>query len=159
MPKQRPKGLFLQFVHSFGHAFRGLFWALGSQRNLRFHLAAAVWVCYLGFFARFSAGQWGLIALCCGSVLAAELGNTALEVLCDKVCPEHDSAIGRCKDVAAAAVLVAAIAAVAVGLLLFCQSGRPARLLAALRSPWPLPLTALLLLASWLLVRGGLNKK
>jgi len=53
-----------------------------------------------------------------GAVLAAELFNTALEHLADHLHPEVDPRIGLVKDCAAAAVLVAAIAAAAVGIAL-----------------------------------------
>ena len=45
--------------------------------------------------------------------------NTALERLCDKVCPERDDLIKKCKDIAAGAVLIAAIFAAAIGVVLF----------------------------------------
>ena len=45
--------------------------------------------------------------------------NTALERLCDKVCPEKDDLIKKCKDIAAGAVLVSAIFAAAIGVVLF----------------------------------------
>jgi len=54
-------------------------------------------------------------------VIAAELFNTTLEVLIDYAWPEHHPMIGRAKDVAAAAVLVAACATALVGALLFAR--------------------------------------
>ena len=52
-------------------------------------------------------------------VLAAEAVNSAIEALADRVSPGYDEAIKRTKDLAAGAVLLTAIAAAAVGLLIF----------------------------------------
>lgn len=59
-----------------------------------------------------------LIAACVGLVLAFELMNSALEYLIDKVHPEIAPEIKRAKDAAAAAVLVASITALAVGVMM-----------------------------------------
>ena len=45
--------------------------------------------------------------------------NSAIEALADRVSPGYDEAIKRTKDLAAGAVLLTAIAAAAVGLLIF----------------------------------------
>jgi diacylglycerol kinase len=106
-------------LYSFRHAGRGLRWAVSSQANLRVHLAAAALVLVLALLFRFSSLEFVALLLCFAIVIAAELFNTTLEVLIDYAWPEHHPMIGRAKDVAAAAVLVAAIGAAAVGLLLF----------------------------------------
>jgi diacylglycerol kinase (ATP) len=106
-------------LYSFRHAGRGLRWAVSSQANLRVHLAAAAVVLILALLFRFSSLEFVALLLCFAVVIAAELFNTTLEVLIDYAWPEHHPMIGRAKDVAAAAVLVAAIGAAAVGLLLF----------------------------------------
>ena len=59
----------------------------------------------------------GLLAI--GLVWAMEALNTAIELLADEVSLEQRARIGRAKDVAAFAVLAAALAAVAIGLLVF----------------------------------------
>lgn len=106
-------------LYSFRHAGRGLRWAVSSQANLRVHLAAVALVLVLALLFRFSSLELVALLLCFAIVIAAELFNTTLEVLIDYAWPEHHPMIGRAKDVAAAAVLVAAIGAAAVGLLLF----------------------------------------
>ncbi|TME48490.1 MAG: diacylglycerol kinase family protein [Chloroflexi bacterium] len=106
-------------VYSFRHAGRGLRWAVSSQANVRVHLAAAVVVLIAALILRFSAMEFVGLLLCFAIVIAAELFNTTLEVLIDYAWPEHHPMIGRAKDVAAAAVLIAAIGAAAVGVLLF----------------------------------------
>jgi len=60
---------------------------------------------------------WAIVALAIGLVFAAELLNTALEAVVDLVCPEQHPLAKLAKDCAAAAVLVAALAAAAAGVL------------------------------------------
>jgi diacylglycerol kinase (ATP) len=106
-------------LYSFRHAGRGFAWAVSSQANLRVHLVAAAVVLIAAIVLRFSVIELVALLLCFAIVIAAELFNTTLEVLIDYAWPEHHPMIGRAKDVAAAAVLVAAIGAAVVGVLLF----------------------------------------
>ena len=108
-------------LYSFRHAGRGFAWALSSQANLRVHLLIAFVVLIAALLFRFTALEFVGLVLCFSVVIAAELFNTALEVLIDYAWPEHHPMIGRAKDVAAAAVLVAAGAAALVGALLFAR--------------------------------------
>jgi undecaprenol kinase len=58
---------------------------------------------------------WAVVALAIGLVLAAELLNTALEAVVDLVSPDDHPLAKRAKDVAAAGVLAASLAALAAG--------------------------------------------
>jgi diacylglycerol kinase len=104
---------------SFGHAFRGIASALRSEVHLRFHAFATVVVTGLGFYFDISRTEWALVALAVGTVWTAELMNTAVEALTDLVSPEYHPLAGKAKDVAAGAVLLAALAALVVGALIF----------------------------------------
>ena len=108
-------------LYSFRHAGRGFSWALSSQANLRVHFVAAAVVLIAALVLRFSVIEFVGLVLCFTVVVAAELFNTTLEVLIDYAWPEHHPMIGRAKDVAAAAVLVAAAGAAIVGILLFAR--------------------------------------
>ncbi len=110
---------FASVLRSFGPALAGLAWALKTQRNLQVHAMAAVLVVSLGFWLRLADWEWCVVLLATGLVWVAELLNTALEVLADRVTKEREDSIRRVKDTAAAAVLMAALAAVAVGLVVF----------------------------------------
>jgi diacylglycerol kinase (ATP) len=92
---------------------------LASQHNAWIHLAATVLVLVAGFLAGVSAGEWIALALAIGIVWCAEGLNTAIELLGDEISMEHRERIGCAKDVAAFAVLVAASAAVVVGIVVF----------------------------------------
>lgn len=106
-------------MKSFYHAFRGLLLLIRSQKNARIHLFFFLLAMCGGFLFEINALEWALIFLCSGLVIAVEAVNTALEKLADSVHPDHHSGIGESKDIAAAAVLITAIAALSVGLIIF----------------------------------------
>lgn len=106
-------------LRSFGPALAGLAWAVKTQRNLQVHAIATVLVAGMGTWLRLAAWEWCAVLLASGLVFAAELLNTAIEVLADRVSKEREEAIRRVKDTAAAAVLIAALAALGVGLVVF----------------------------------------
>jgi diacylglycerol kinase len=106
-------------LRSFGPALAGLAWALKTQRNLQVHGIATVLVAGLGLWLNLATWEWCVVLLAVGLVLAAELLNTAIEVLADRVSKEREEPIRLAKDTAAAAVLVAALAALGVGLVVF----------------------------------------
>jgi diacylglycerol kinase (ATP) len=76
-------------------------------------------VVILGYLLGISHLEWCAIALACAAVWTAEALNTAIEFLSDATTREIDPLVGKAKDVAAGAVLIAAVAAVIVGLLVF----------------------------------------
>lgn len=100
-------------------ALRGVRFLVASSPNARIHLVATLAATGLGLWLRLAPAQWAWIALAAGAVWAAEAANSAIETLADRVSPAWDEAIGRAKDLAAAAVLAAALAAAAIGLLIF----------------------------------------
>ena len=101
---------------SLGHAFRGLA-VFAREPNVAIHLAVAAAVLALAAWLEVPLPQCALLVLAIGLVLALEALNTALEALADRVAPERHPLVARAKDVAASAVLLAALAAAATGLL------------------------------------------
>ena len=95
---------------------RGLLLAAGG-RNLRVMLAASGGVVAVGAAYRVDGGTWTVLLLCIGLVLGSEVANSAIERLADVVQPERDPAIRDVKDIAAGGVLVASVAAAAVGVV------------------------------------------
>ena len=106
-------------ILSFRPALAGVGWALKTQRNLQVHAATTVLVLGLGFWLKIAPWEWCVVVLATGLVWAAELLNTAIEVLADRVSKKREEPIRRVKDAAAAGVLLAATAAFVVGLIVF----------------------------------------
>lgn len=107
------------FLKAFVYAWQGIFHAVRTQRNMRVHLTAVVYVTAFSFFYDLTRAEYALLALTFGAVISAELINTAIEAAVDLCSPERHSLAKIAKDAAAGAVLAAAIFAVVVGVLLF----------------------------------------
>ena len=106
-------------VRSFGPAFRGIAAMLRAEHNARIHALATVVAVGAGRGFGITRGEWLAIVLVIALVWVAEAFNSALEALGDAVSVDPHPLIARAKDVAAGAVLLAAIAAVVVALLVF----------------------------------------
>ena len=106
-------------LRSFGHAFRGLKVLLQTQHNARIHAVATFMVVAAGALFGISPVEWALVALAVAGVWAAEALNTAIEFLVDLASPELHPLAAKAKDVAAGAVLVAAIGSLVVAVVVF----------------------------------------
>jgi diacylglycerol kinase (ATP) len=116
----RPNSLtFTGRLRSVRYAVRGLGIMVRTQHNAWLHAAATVLVVALGLVCRLSAAEWCWIVLAVMAVWIAEALNTAFEFLTDVASPTFHPIAGKAKDVAAGAVLIAALGSVAIGLLVF----------------------------------------
>jgi len=112
------KEFFYSRAASFGHAFRGWWHVLKTQQNAWIHAIVAVLVFSVSFWLQLPARDWAVIILTITMVFTAEFINTAIEAVVDLASPSHHPLAKVGKDVGAAAVLIAAIAAVLIGLLI-----------------------------------------
>ena len=106
-------------VRSFKCAFKGMRVMIATQHNAWLHAIATVLVIGFGLVFRLSTAEWSVLVLAMMSVWTSEALNTAFEFLTDVASPEFHPLAEKAKDVAAGAVLIAAIGSEAVGLLIF----------------------------------------
>jgi diacylglycerol kinase (ATP) len=147
MTPERGKTTLLQ---SFNHAFQGLVYAVRHQRNMRIHMAVALIVLVASIFLNVSRLELVIIFATIAFVLMAELMNTAIEALVDIVTEEYDPRAKVAKDLAAGAVLIAAINALVVAYLVLADrlANVSLELLGVIRrSPTHLTIVALALVA------------
>ncbi len=104
---------------SFGYALAGLRHVLRTQRNARIHLIIALLAITLAAVLRLSLIEWAILALTIGFVFVAEMFNSVAEAAVDAVTQRFHPLAKTAKDIAAGAVVFAAIISVIVGLLLF----------------------------------------
>jgi undecaprenol kinase len=104
---------------SFQAAFSGLRRLITSERHFQLHLSAATCAIILAAFLDFSRLEWAILLVTIGLVLVAEGLNSAIERAIDTTTPGFHPLAKAAKDIAAAAVLIAAIISVVVGLLLY----------------------------------------
>lgn len=107
------------FWRSFVYAFNGIRVAIKEERNIRFHLCAAVYVFVFSLFYNFGRTEYILLAIITAGVISLELVNSALERAVSRPSPERYVTAGAVKDMAAGAVLVFSIAAAVCGVFLF----------------------------------------
>jgi diacylglycerol kinase len=111
---RRRKGSLLS---SFLHALEGLGYVLRAERNARIHLAMAILVILVSACLGISPAEWALIAIAIALVFVGEMLNTVVELEVDLIMPEDNILAKHVKDVAAGAILVAAVVAAVIGLL------------------------------------------
>ncbi len=109
------------YTDSVNCAIEGILHAARTQKHMRNHFVTALVLLFALLILRVSALEFILIAISVSFVLFAELMNTAIEVVVDMVSPEFNPLAKVAKDVAAGAVLVAAIGAVVMGLLVLSR--------------------------------------
>ncbi len=105
-------------IAAFGHAFRGWHYVMRTQQNAWIHATISIIVFAVCFWLRLSPRDWAVIILTITMVFAAEFVNTAIEAVVDLASPTKHPLAKVGKDVGAAAVLVAALAAILIGLLI-----------------------------------------
>jgi diacylglycerol kinase len=105
--------------HSFGFAWQGLKALFLTEHNAWIHAGLTIVVIALSFLLQVSRTEAAILILTMALVWATEILNTALEKMADFISTEKHPQIGLVKDLAAAAVLVAAVAALLIGTLIF----------------------------------------
>ena len=105
-------------LRSFGYAFQGWGYVLRNEPNSWIHAFITVLIIPLAFWLHLPARDWAVLLLAIIMVWAAEFFNTAIESIVDLVSPEEHPLAKASKDVGAAAVLIAALTSILIGLLI-----------------------------------------
>jgi diacylglycerol kinase len=106
----------------FGYALSGIAHTVRTQRNMRIHLVVAVLALVAAAALRLTPGEWAIILICIGLVLATEMLNTAIEAIVDLNSPDIHPLAKIAKDVGAGIVLIFSFVAVAVGLVIYISA-------------------------------------
>jgi diacylglycerol kinase (ATP) len=106
-------------LRSVGFALQGLHALWATQPNVRIHAVATSCVVAAGWYCQIGRTDWLALVLAIALVWVAEALNTGIEWAVDLASPDHHPLAGKAKDVAAAGVLLASMAAVVIGLLVF----------------------------------------
>lgn len=104
-------------LNAFGPALTGWAYVLRSQQNAWLHAVASLIVFAASIWLGIGRLEWAVILAAVAFVWIAEFLNTALEAVVDLASPQHHPLAKVGKDIGAAAVLIAAINAVVIGLL------------------------------------------
>lgn len=115
---------YLKLFRSFFYAFRGIFYVIRTERNMRIHLTCLIYmfsILTLTDWFTLSRSDWAILLVASGTVIAGEVFNTAVENAVN-LASENFTEYGKIsKDAAAGAVLISAIFAVLTGIAILFQ--------------------------------------
>lgn len=107
------------WMNKFRCAGRGLLLGARGQSSFVAHFAIAALVALVAALLRCELWQWCTLLLCIALVFGLEYINSAIERLAKGLCTVHNEHVGAALDIASAAVLIASIIAVVIGVLIF----------------------------------------
>lgn len=125
-----------RFFAGFRYAYTGILTAIREERNMRFHLCAALYVVLFSRFYDLDRTQNALVAVMICGVLALELVNSSIERTVERPAPDRYMTAGVVKDMAAGAVLIFSVGAGIGGLFLFWDVTVFARIFAFFTQNW-----------------------
>jgi diacylglycerol kinase len=108
-----------RLIKSFTYAFRGLFKIFREEQNLQVESISAIIVIALGFVFQIKPLEWCVILICIALVILMETVNSAIERMADVLKPRIHAYVKEMKDIMAAAVMIASLLSIAVGLIIF----------------------------------------
>lgn len=106
-------------VRSFGFAITGIITFIRSEPHALLHFIATIIAVGAGFYYHINTMQWIAILTVITIVWITEMLNTVLEKVMDHISPDYHPRVKWIKDVAAGAVLLAALLALIVGAIIF----------------------------------------
>ena len=107
------------FFKAFKNSLNGIFYTLKKERNIKIQLIIGILAVVLGVLLKISLIEWTILGITMFIVIVSELINTAIENTVDLITTEYNEKAKIAKDVAAGAVLIAAMNSVIVGILIF----------------------------------------
>ncbi len=119
MIKAKRKFSLADRLRSFRYAYNGIKGLIADEHNFRIHLAALLLIIAAGILVGITTSDWLAIIFVSALVLVSESFNSSIESISDAVNPDLDERLRKAKDIAAAAVLISALAAIITGLMVF----------------------------------------
>ena len=105
-------------LRSFRCAFSGWWYVIRTQRNAWIHAVVSITVMAIALWLGLKPLEWAVLILTIALVWTAEFINTAVEAVVDLASPQHHPLARMGKGVGAAAVLIAALSSILIGLLI-----------------------------------------
>jgi diacylglycerol kinase len=106
-------------LSTFRFAFNGLRVFFTTEIKSQIHLLLTCIAIIAGVLFKINGLEWAVIVFAIGLVFVAEIFNTAIESIVDQLVPQKNKWAGIAKDFSAAAVLIAALSALVIGILIF----------------------------------------
>lgn len=106
-------------MKSMVYAVQGAYKLVTTEHSVMVQFSLGIAVTIAGFWFKISTTEWLIQTMAIGMVLGVEGVNTAIEKIADFIHPQYHERIGFIKDIAAGAVFFAAMAALAVGAIIY----------------------------------------
>ncbi len=106
-------------IQSFNNAVTGIVSAIKTEKNMKVHYFAGLFVIFGSLFFDFTRLEFLALVFTIVLVFVAEMFNTAIELVVDLVTDEYHPLAKLAKDIAAGGVLIAVINSLVVGYVLF----------------------------------------
>lgn len=100
-------------------AVKGAIKLIATEHSIMVQFSLAILMTIAGFYFNITKTEWLFQILSIGLVMSIEGLNTAVEKVADFIHPDYHERIGFIKDIAAGAVLFAAITAIIIGLIIY----------------------------------------
>ena len=113
------KSLVDKIYNKFKYAFLGLWDGICKDKSIQIQWFFAIIVICVSFFFPLTKVEWIVVLLLCTGVLVLEYFNSALESIVDLASPQYHDLAKKCKDYAAASVLLMSIVAVIIALMIY----------------------------------------
>lgn len=114
----------VSLMRSFKYAFNGFIFCINNERNMRIHVSVSALVILFGIFFGLTRMEWTVLFITFSIVIVTEMINTSIEAVVNLKSPSYHTLAKISKDVAAAAVLVAAFMSFIIGILIFSDLDR-----------------------------------
>lgn len=111
--------IFKERLKSLVYAYRGFLSLIKTEDSIKFQFIIALMSIVAGFYFNITKAEWLVQILVIGFVFGLEAVNTAIEEISDFVHPEFHKKIGKVKDLAAGAVLIAGITAIVIAAVIY----------------------------------------
>ncbi len=106
-------------LKSVTYAFKGAIKLITTEHSIMVQFSLGILLTIAGFYFGISSTEWLFQTLAIGLVMSIEGLNTAVEKVADFIHPNYHERIGFIKDIAAGAVLFAAVTAIIIGLIIY----------------------------------------
>ena len=106
-------------LNSYRYSIRGIWIAMLREYTMRIHITAMIVVITLNALLGVTSTEWIVSLMLVGSVMMAEIFNTAIEKLADRLTKEYDQSIADIKDLASGAVTLLGFFAVVCALIIY----------------------------------------
>ncbi len=107
-----------RLVRKFKHAFNGMWEGVKTDKSIQVQFMFAIIANITAYILQFGQIEWIIVNILCAIVISLEYINSAIEELCDLYSKTYHPHIKKIKDYSSAAVLVASIIALIIGLLI-----------------------------------------